>query len=624
MTATEVIVPVAWAGACHLAMWAAGSRIRPLVEPAGEDEPVAQRAFLSAMLGFAVLSTVAVLLACLKLLYAPVLIGGVLALAADGAIRLYRVRPRALPRMTAARIAVIVVVLGAVAYVPTALDPVLEHDESTYHLLLPKVYLAAHGLVALPWNVYANMPHQTDLAFVGPLAIGDAGATRLFVFGFALWTLVGMAPMARRIAGEWGPAMATLLYLAGANVRFHLGLTHVELVLGALLLGAVLSLSAGWRRGAAPLRTFAILVGTACATKYTGWLFAAVLFAAASVSVLRSSGSLRRRLLGIAALAAIAAVPLAPWLVKNAIVTGNPIYPSFFHLLGGVHWSEIQDLHIARSAAIPGGADKTLWSYLLLPFNLVFREQDFFFCPSFSAGLMALFLAAMCVPWRSADPSTRIRLVALGGFAAWATGVQQGRFLVAWIPVMVVAACHALAPLRGLRFAPVVATLSILAVAVAQARWQPNQVRPRFDVLQVSREKLLMQDPAYRLGTFLNRIVPPGGTVLGMWENRFYYLDRASIGDGSWESPVVLAGLRESGDAAAFARGMASRGVTHVVLGVSPCKLFLSNRMAFDLLDDRVYPGTRLRADAELLNRFLEEQLELVVSEGDWLVYRLR
>jgi hypothetical protein len=46
--------------------------------------------------------------------------------------------------------------------------------------------------------------------------------------------------------------------------------------------------------------------------------------------------------------------------------------------------------------------------------------------------------------------------------------------------------------------------------------------------------------------------------------------------------------------------------------------------MPFDLLDDRVYPETRLRADAELLDRFLTEQLELVASERDWLVYRLK
>jgi hypothetical protein len=626
MLVAELIVPVAWAGACHLAMWTVGSWIRPLVEREDRwrDEPAAEREFLSAMLGFAVLGTVTVILGCLRLLYAPLLIGGVAALAAAGAIRLYRRVPRVVPQVTPARAAAIVAALGVLAYVPGALHPVLEWDENVYHLLLAKRYLAEHALVALPWNVYANMPHQIDLAYVAPFAIGGIAATRLFVLGFVLWTVAAMGPTARRLAGEWGPAIATLLYLSGPNVRWHLGVAYVEPVLGALLLGAALSLAAAWGRGSSQLRTFAILVGTACASKYTAWLFAAVLFAAASVSVLGSPGSRRRRVLGIAGLAAIAAVPLAPWLVKNAIVTGNPLYPSLFNLFGGVHWSEIQTLHMTRYNATAGGVGKSFWTYLLLPFNLVFDDPKLFFSANFAAGLMALFLAAMCLPWRRGDVSVRNRLIAVGGFAAWAVGVQQGRFLVAWIPVMVVTACHALAPLRRFSWAPVVLILSIVGLTAARYQRWPDTPRLRFDVFQDSREELLRQDPTYELANLLNRIVPPGGTVLGMWEDRFYRVDHPSIADGSWESPVILAALRESGDADAFARKLASAGVTHVVINYPACERFVANNLSFDLLDDRVYPAARLQADIELLHRFVREYLEPVPWDGAWPVFRLK
>ena len=149
MTVAELVVPVAWAGTCHLAMWTAGSWIRPLVEGGAEqrDQHAAEREFLSAMLGFAFLGTVTLLLGFLRLLHAPLLIGGVAALAAAGAVKLYRRVPRVASRVTLARGVTLVAALGVLAYVPGTLHPVLEWDENVYHSLLPKRYLAEHGLV---------------------------------------------------------------------------------------------------------------------------------------------------------------------------------------------------------------------------------------------------------------------------------------------------------------------------------------------------------------------------------------------------------------------------------------------------------------------------------------------
>jgi hypothetical protein len=624
MTTAELVVPVAWAGTCHLAMWTAGTWIRPKIAPPADEESCAERAFLTAMLGFALLGTSAMLLACLRLLYAPLLIGCVSALAAAGAFRLYRSWPKALPRPSVASSAWLVPAVAVLAYVPGSLHPVLLDDENVYHLFLPKLYLAAHRIVALPWNFHANMPHQIDLAYVWSFVIGSSGSTRVFVLGFVLWTIVGLASIARRMVGAWGPAIAALVYLSGANVRWHFGVANIEPVLGALLLGAVVALEAAWRRGPEHLRAFAILVGAACASKYTAWLYGAVLFVAASVSVLRSPGPLRRLAGGLAILAAIVAVPVIPWIIKDAVITGNPVYPSLYSLLDGAHWSEIQALHVTRSLAFAGGPVKPWWSYPLLPVNLVLKEPEVFFGANCSASLMALFIAAMVFPWRSGEPSVRLRLIALGGFAAWAASVQHARYLVAWIPVMALTACCALAWVRRFSFAPLVAIVSILGLVGAQMLWRPDVPRLRFEVFHASREELLRQDPSWDLATVLNRIVPPGGTVLGMWADNFYHLDHPAIADTLFESPVVLAALREAGDAGAFARQMAQAGVTHVVLGYDPCERFVTNAMAFNLLDPRVYPETRLHADIELLHGFVREHLEPLPGNDRWRVFRLK
>ena len=64
------------------------------------------------------------------------------------------------------------------------------------------------------------------------------------------------------------------------------------------------------------------------------------------VLALETLPSQRRALLGIAAAWVL---PLLPWLIKNWIVTGNPIYPVAYHLFGGVWWDEMREMQFARS-----------------------------------------------------------------------------------------------------------------------------------------------------------------------------------------------------------------------------------------------------------------------------------
>jgi hypothetical protein len=576
------------------------------------------------MLGFAALGGAAVVLAALRLLYAPLLAAAVVGLAAAGAWKILRALRRGARSLAVTDVPAALAILVVVLYLPSASYPVLEHDESVYHLLLPKLYLASHGFVALPWNLYANMPHLVDLSYVVPGALGDFTAAKVFVLGFAFWTMAGLAPFARELLGPAGPGVLALLYVSGANVRWHLGLTYVEPVIGAVLLGAILSLRSWWGDRGEPghLRTLGILAGAACASKYTVWPHAAALLAV--VAVARPPGGARRRTRGLATAVGAAALFVVPWLVKDAIVTGNPIYPNAYGLLGGLHWSPIQDVQFHNYLASAGGAVKSWWSTLLLPVNLVVRPFLAFGSASFSAAVMALALASMARPWRRDDFATPLRALVLVGFAAWAAGSQQGRFLVAWVPAMVVAAAVALAPLREHPRALATAMAAVVAAGLGQALWRPDAKPPAFEVFSVPRADLLARNYCWDLTEFLNRTVPAGGGVLAMWENRLYFLERPFIADSVFEAPTVLAGLRAAGDPDAFARQLAAAGITHVVINPLNYENYTRNRFPEAILDDRVYPAGRLQADRKLLDRFIVTHLERIPWDGRWPVFRLR
>jgi hypothetical protein len=625
VTAGELAGPVLWAGACHLAMWTAGSWLRPRLfrVPPGSEPPV-QGAFLSGMLGFAMLGGATVVLATLRLLYAPLLAALVVALAAAGAWKIVRAPRRRVRSLALTDLPAALAILVVVLHLPGALYPVLENDESVYHLLLPKLYLASRGFVALPWNLYANMPHLVDLSYVMPGALGEFTAAKVFVLGFAVWTMAGLSPLARELLGPAGPGILALLYVSGANVRWHMGLAYVEPVIGALLLGAVLSLRSWWGDRGEPghLRTLGVLAGAACASKYTVWPHAAALFAV--VALTPSPVERRWPPRGLATVLGAGAILVVPWLVKGAVVTGNPIYPNAYGLLGGAHWSAIQDVQFHNYLASAGGAVKSWRSTLLLPVNLVVRPFLAFGSASFSAAVMVLALASMARPWRRDDFATPLRLLVLAGFAAWAAGSQQGRFLVAWVPVIVASAAVALAPLRDRRGALTATAVAIVAAGLGQAILQPDVRRPAFEVFSVTRRDLLARNYSWDLTEFLNRTVPAGEGVLAMWENQLYFLDRPFIADSVFEAPTILAGLRAAGDPDAFARQLAAAGITHVVVNPLPYGNYTRNRFPEPILDDRVYPADRLEADRKLLDRFLVTHLERIPWDGRWSVFRLR
>jgi hypothetical protein len=623
VTFPELTAPLLAAGAAHLALWTVGAWARDrLVSGPLEHDDRQQRAFQSAMLGFAILGTAAFALGAARLLFTPLVAAVTLVLAAVGMVRLARARraPMRAPALT--DVPMLAAVSFVLANLPRTLIPVLEHDESVYHLFLPKAYLAAHALAPMSWSLFANMPHLVDLSFVFPMALGGFTAAKVFVFGFVLWTLVGLAPFGRAVLGPFGPGVLALLYLSGRVVQWHLGLAYVEPVIGALLLCALQCLWGYWENGQGSLlRILAVVAGAACASKYTVWPHTLLLFAI--VAVIRGEGGRRIGLGALTLLAGLCALCVAPWLVKSALVTGNPIYPNAYSWLGGTDWSSIQDAQLQHHLGYGRGADTDVAAYLQLPLRLVAEPYTGSLgSASFSGSVMVLLLASMAFPWRRAEFKTVLRILTLAGFVLWCLGPKQGRFLVAWLPVMIVTAGIALAPMRRSRWALGSVAAGIAIVAFLQMAAQPYPAEPLMEAFTDSRDELLSKNLSWDLTAFLNRVVPQNGRVLSFWYDWMYFLDRPFVADSAWGAPTVLARLREAGDAHVFAVKLAAEGFTHVVVNPVLCKMYMSN--GFHSLDEQVYPRAQLEADAALLDRFIRTELDEVPSTEGWAVFRLR
>jgi hypothetical protein len=601
--------PVAWAGVLHLAAWRIGQTLCRLLGVLDDE------AFVHALVGFAALALGAFALGVTHLLYPRLLIGLVIPLAALGAGRLLASRPR-LPRPTWEDAPLLAGIAFALLFLPAALHPILQHDDMSYHLALPRLYLHEHAIVPVP-NLYGNMPHLIEVLYTLPMAIGDYVAPKVLTYTFVFWTIAGLYGFVHARWGRLAAGLAVLVLLSGKNLHWHLGLAYIEPILGAFLLLAVRALVA-WRerRDEGALRLLGIACGVALASKYTAWLYSAPILLAASVDAIKMRRfAALRNALGLTALFAL------PWLVKNAILTGNPIYPNLYSVLGGRGWSALQQHHYMRSMRSLGGSGL---KRVLRPPIILCTASFAYECPSFSFAAMVLFFGALIVPACRRGALGVLQLVSLAGFAAWTLTLQHGRYLVAWLPVMVLSGSAALGALAAHRRWLLATAVPLLGVAAWQFGHLGFPFQSRLDVFTTPRAQILEADEAYAVAEYVNRVAPPDGKVLGMFDNRLFFVERPVLADSFFQSPDSLARLRQLDDADAFARALRAEGFTHVIFGTRPANFYFHDDMpGWSLIDDQ-YPRARFQRDTDLTVAFISRHLEPLFARGALAVFRLR
>lgn len=397
-------------------------------------------------------------------------------------------------------------------------------DALSYHLELPQEWLRAGRITPVEHNVYSYLPGYMESAFTHlgaasfppapdpqrPLLAGLLAGTgwravscqylHAWVALLACWSVSRCVRVACRTAGLGGGAPVVLASsLAGAIVL----LTPWTLVTGSLAyneMGVVLlgagALIAVMEHDLAPRRRAALvglLVGGACCIKPT-----AILLLAPGIGIVWLSLSPKRFWIsGTLIIAGAGLLSLLPWLARNAISSGNPVFPHLSGLFGRGHWSTEQHVRYHHGHFAPEGWLERL-TLAAWPWGDAARGLSHTQWGGFWLGAFVFGGAALCrclvrpsglTPALTSDASSQTKagapasqagprrvIVALGlalglGLVAWLAGTHvQSRFLV---PLVVFAA-----PLIGLGIAQGpgarlggFAGLALTGVQLALATW---------------------------------------------------------------------------------------------------------------------------------------------------------
>jgi hypothetical protein len=224
---------------------------------------------------------------------------------------------------------------GLLAIFFLAVTPAIDADGLGFHLTVPKRWLAMGTMGNLPTYTVANMPMGMEMLFTIAMVFAGDAAAKLLHFALGAAGAAALYLAAKRLHGPILGAVAVTLYLFGPVAAGPLlGLAYIEGAVAFALLASALAWlvwfrarQEGWRRAA-----FA-LAGVAVAFKVTAGLFPVALLVLTWLIEGREARRRGESPLGVVTgswpLLLLTGAPLAPWLLRATVFTGNPFFPVF-------------------------------------------------------------------------------------------------------------------------------------------------------------------------------------------------------------------------------------------------------------------------------------------------------
>ena len=438
-------------------------------------------------------------------------------------------------RLVMSLTAVLCALYGGI-YLLVALGPETEFDALNYHLGVPRLYIAWHGIEAVPNIFYSNFPFTVEMLFTFGWLLHSVILAKLFHFALGMTCAAAIVLFCRRYFSLRIGLLAALLFLASPIVGYLFQTAYVDL---GLALFVFLSLYAFYNWTESGHRGWLILTavfsGLSLGTKYTGLL--AVVLVSGGCLWLRSRAS--RSPISVRALLtylAITALVFVPWSIKNAVLVGNPVAPFLSDVFYNPAFLPSDYEAWLRFVNDWGGYGGTLWDYLRSPWLLTWHEEVFMGTPG-PAYLIFLPLAVL-LGWRNRTLAFLMFCTVLG-YAFQIMGTRQVRFFVPLFPLISVVIAGGLLSWtphfrwKGTRIVRQGFLLLLLLLMVVQLPhfshlWQDTGIlmlKPDSATLFTSHEKrtaylekTLLGASALEFYDFLEENIPAGESILSVTE----------------------------------------------------------------------------------------------------------
>jgi 4-amino-4-deoxy-L-arabinose transferase-like glycosyltransferase len=494
--------------------------------------------------------------------------------------------------------------------------PPVSRDALAHHLAVPKLYLEQGGLVELSHIPFSYYPMNVDLLYLLPLYWGHDIAAKYIHFAFALLTGWLIYRFLRPTAGKRYALLGVLCFLS-LPVIVKLSITaYADLGLIFFSTAALIQILKWAASGFQwpPLIFSAIFCGLAAGTKYNGLITLCLLTLFVPfiyMRVKRNAGA-QWPAVGYGTVYLLVALLLfSPWMIRNTLWTGNPVYPLYQSLLAPAEQTSAKgaarqgvprhenalNMTANREAPQPlaplrhfayrhKAFGESVWEMAVIPIRIFFQGRDD--SPKYFDGTLNPYLfffpLLAFVFIKQAKTRLQFETKVLGAFAGLFLLIVflQEDMRIRWVGPMI----------PPLVILTVIGLRSLLAASAGRLKdhWRPiaktaviavftglflfnihyiaglyHTVAP-LDYLsgQVSRGDYISRfRPAYKLHAYAGLHLPEDATILGMFMgNRRYYSQR----DILFADYLLTELVHTSASAGEMAAILRAKGITHLML----------------------------------------------------------
>ena len=473
-------------------------------------------------------------------------------------------------------------------------SPPLYWDELVYHLFIPKTYISSHRFVSPEYLIYFDAPHNINIfyGFISSL-FGNTSLCVFFHSFMGIGSTLLIYLLGRKYFSSGAGKIAALIFITAPAITKELRIAYVDLGSTFFFLLSIYTFMKGYENKSLKYFSLAgIFLGFTIGIKYPA-IYCAVTFLPFFFFPLKEE---KRKYLFI--FWGTTFITFFPWLLKNFIMTGNPIYPNLYVLFEGKNWN--RNLSILLNEWLQGmgmGMGHNFNDFFKLPWRLsvkgwyqyeLFADtiSPFFFFPLIFLPLVIL------REYKESKINLKIFIflgMGLIFLICWFYGSQQVRFLIPGLALFAIVSGYAIdsilssiinflkikespdkqiIPLNKWLLLVTYIFIACYSVGVEQEAY--DFVQPAFHVSFGNMEipeyiTRIRRSNSYNAVMWINKNLPKNSKILMFFENRGFYLEREFIADGTFEASRIIENLMRLDSAYKWLKWMKDKGITHIL-----------------------------------------------------------
>lgn len=320
-----------------------------------------------------------------------------------------------------------------------AIAPSIHYDALNYHLGVPALYVQYHGLIEVTEEFRSYWAHNAEMLYTLGLALIGQPLPALIHLTFGLLTTGLVFSLGRRIGGTRVGLFAAILFYSVPLVTWESGTAYIDLIVTLYTFGTVYCMVLWWQEQNDIWLTIAgTLAGFGLGTKLNSMVLLVPLSLILTCALLFRAGSVRRRLMSLLHFAIPVLLLVAPWLIRDWLWTGNPIFPFYNAFFRSPKWL-LENTFFNFDVF---GMGYGILDFLRLPWDLIVNTRAFAEAtpPAVLGGLPLLALPWLYMWWpRSSRHLLSVGLaLVLGVVAIWFKVGQYIRYLLPILPLFAI------------------------------------------------------------------------------------------------------------------------------------------------------------------------------------------